>query len=161
MIQIREYLISVTAAAVFCGILKSIAGEKGSMAGLLRLLCGVFLALTVIRPMADIRLEEWEFFTDQLQAEADRAVAEGEDYGKQALARRIKEEAETYILDKAQAFSGSITAEIYVNGDPPVPVACTIRGEYSSYVKQELSTILETDLGIAKEDQRWIYESSS
>ena len=158
MEHIREYLLSVTAAAIFCGILKSVTGEKGSCAGIMRLLCGVFLAMTVIRPLADIQLEEFDIFTDKIQSEGKTAVEEGQDYGKQALARRIKEESEAYILDKAKNLPGLISAEITVSGDPPVPAGCTIRGDLSAYAKAQISRILEEDLGIPKEDQRWIYD---
>ena len=161
MEHIREYLLTVTAASIFCGILKSFMGETGSAAGMVRLLCGVFLALTVIRPLADIQLSEWDLFPQEIQSQVDIAVAEGEDYGKQALARCIKEESEAYILDKAQAFQGIMAVEVTVNGEPPVPTECTIRGDISPYAKQQISKILEADLGIAKEDQRWIYESSN
>jgi hypothetical protein len=160
MEYIREYLISVTAAALLCGILQSLSPQKSSN-GLLKLICGIFLSLTVIRPLADIRLEEIEFLTEQVHADAESAAAEGADYAKQAMIRQIKERTEAYILDKAASFDGHITADVLVEGDPPVIISCTIQGNLSAYAQTQLRRILEEDLGIPEEDQRWIYKSSN
>ena len=160
MEHIREYLISVTSAALLCGILQTLAGQKSSSA-LLKLICGIFLSLTVIRPLADIRVEKFDFLTQQIRTDAESAVAEGADYAKQAMIRQIKEQSEAYILDKAAAFDCDITAEVTAEGDPPVIKACTIRGDLSAYAQTQLSRILEADLGIPEEDQRWIRESSN
>ena len=159
MEHIREYLISVTSAALLCGILQSLVGHKSSSSGILKLICGIFLALTVIRPLADIRLEEFDFLTGEIHAEADAAVAEGANYAKQAMVRQIKEQTQAYILDKAAAFDGNISADVQVEGDPPVIVSCTIQGKLSAYAQTQLSRILEEDLGIPEEDQRWIHQS--
>ena len=156
MEHIREYLISVTAAALLCGILQSLAGQKSSNTGLLKLICGIFLSLTVIRPLADIRLEEFEIWTRQIHADAESAVAEGANYAKQAMIRQIKEQSEAYILNKAASYGSTVSAEVTVEGDPPLILSCTIQGNLSPYAQKQLSRILEEDLGIREEDQRWI-----
>ena len=156
MEHIREYLLSVTAAAIFCGLLKSLAANQGSTGGILRLICGIFLTLTLIRPLADIHPEDLDFFSDQIHQDAHAAVEAGEDYGKTAMARIIKEETEAYILDKALAFDTDITVEVTVSGDPPVPTGCFIQGKLSSYAQQQLKHILEQDLGIGEEAIQWI-----
>ena len=160
MEHIREYLLSVTAAALVCGMIRSLAGEKGSIGGLVRLLCGIFLSLTVIRPLADIRLQEFSFFADEILDDARSAAEEGTDYAYSAMARHIKESCEAYILDKALLYDAHITAEVEIGGETPVPVGCTIRGELSPYARQQLSRMLEDEIGIGEEDQHWISESS-
>lgn len=153
---IREYLISVIAAALLCGILKSLVGEKGSISGLLRLICGIFLALTVIRPLKDFSLTDFSPLSSDLMNEARSASDEGVDYARQAIARHISEACEAYILDKAQTLGAHIRVEIQVSGDStPVPVSCEISGELSPYARNQLKQILEKDLGIPEEDQKW------
>ena len=156
MEHIREYLLSVTAAAIFCGLLKSLSAKQGSTGGILRLICGIFLTLTVIRPLADIHPEDLDLFSHQIRQDAHAAVEAGEDYGKTAMARIIKEETEAYILDKALAFDADITVEVTVSGDPPVPTGCFIRGKLSPYARRQLKHILEQDLGIGEEAIQWI-----
>jgi hypothetical protein len=91
---------------------------------------------------------------EEIMHNADHAVAEGEDYAHAAMTRHIKEQCEAYILDKAEAFATRISAQFTLD-DEMVPVGCTIRGEVSSYVKEQLSQILQSDLGIPREAQRW------
>lgn len=162
MEHIREYLLSVTTAALLCGILQSLVGEKGSSAGILRLICGIFLSFTIVRPIADIQLGELAFLTYDIEKNASLAVQEGEDYAKAAMARLIKEQTEAYILDKARLYGADIDVVVTVSSDdPPVLTGCIISGNLSAYAKQQLGHILKLDLGIPKEDQKWIVSSSS
>ena len=157
MEHIREYLLSVTAAALVCGIVRSLTAGKGSIAGIIRLICGIFLSLTVIMPVMDIDLRRMDFPAAGIMQEAGEAVSEGEDYAKRAMARLIKEQSEAYILDKARSYGLDISVEITVgNEDTPVPVASRIKGRISPYAKGQLAKILEYDLGIPEEDQKWI-----
>lgn len=159
---IREYLLSVTAAALLCGIMQSFAGEKTSSAGILRLVCGIFLSFTVIRPIADIQFKEISVFPSDIMADAKSTVEEGEDYARRAMARLIKEEAEAYILDKARSLGAELSVDVTVSNDePPVPMAVTLIGQVSPYVKQQLMRTMETDLGIPEEDQQWKASNSS
>lgn len=153
---IREYLISVTAAAVLCGILKSLMGEKGNSAALVRLICGIFLALTVIRPLKELNLTDISLLPSGLMAEARATSGEGVDYTRQTKADLIKQQCEAYILDKAQTLGANIQVEIRISdGSEPIPVASMITGNLSPYARNQLSNALEKDLGIAQEDQKW------
>ena len=153
---IREYLISVTAAAVLCGILKSLMGEKGNSASLVRLICGIFLALTVIRPLKELTLTDISLLPSGLMAEARATSGEGVDYTRQTKADLIKQQCEAYILDKAQTLGAGIQVEIRISEDgEPIPVASMITGNLSPYAKNQLSSTLEKDLGISQEDQKW------
>ena len=153
---IREYLISVTAAALLCGILKSLMGEKGNSAALVRLICGIFLALTVIRPLKELNLKDFSLLPTGLLEEARLTSGEGEEYTRQAKEDLIIQQCEAYILDKAQTLEASIQVEIRISqeGDP-VPVGSIITGNLSPYARNQLSKTLEEDLGIPQEDQKW------
>lgn len=162
MEHIREYLLSVTAAALLCGIIQSLAGEKSGSAGILRLVCGIFLSLTVIRPVSEIHLDELSLFPSDIIQDAEFAAEEGADYAKQAMARLIKEEAEAYILSKAQALRADLSVKIIVStDDPPIPIAVTLTGNVSPSIRKQLGMMMESDLGIPKEDQKWISNSNS
>ncbi len=156
MEHIREYLISVTAAAILAGIIRSMAGEKGSTAGILRMVCGIFLAFTVMGPFTDIQLQDSSLLHLDVMDHAGAAVEDGLDYAQRAMARLIKTRTEAYILDKALAFQAQITVEVSVSDDEtPIPIACTVTGNLSPYAKKQLMRIIESDLGIPKEAQQW------
>ena len=157
MEDIREYLLSVTAAAVLCGIVSAVAGEKGSQAGIVKLLCGLFLSITVIRPFAQLQIADFSNFASDILQAGQSATQDGEDYSLQALRRTIQEETEAYIMDKAAVYSADIHPQVTLSDtDPPVPESCVLTGRVSPYVRQQLMKILETDLGIPEENQTWI-----
>ena len=153
---IREYLISVTAAALLCGILKSLMGEKGNSAALVRLICGIFLALTVIRPLKELNLNDFSLVPTGLLEEARLTSGEGEEYTRQAKEDLIIQQCEAYILDKAQTLEASIQVEIQISQEgEPIPAGSIITGNLSPYARNQLSKTLEEDLGIPQEDQKW------
>lgn len=157
MDAVRDYFLSVTAAALICGVLSSILDGKGAAGKIVKLICGLFLAFTVIRPVADIEIEDFALFTSDISQEAQAAVSAGEEFVQDSLASIIKEETEAYILDKAQALDAVLEAEVTVSSDPqPVPIGVRIKGNVSTYIKFQLQSIIEADLGIAKENQLWI-----
>lgn len=152
---LREYVISVTAAAFLCGILAGLFRNSASK-DILRLLCGLFLAIVAIRPIVRLDFAALEEYTFPYGTEAESTAAMGENMARKAMADIIKAESEAYILDKADSLNTSLCVEISVSEDgKPIPVYAEIRGEVSPYARAQLEEILLTDLGIAKENQQW------
>lgn len=152
---LREYLLNVVAAAFLCGILSGLFPE-GSGKKLLRLACGVFLTIVVLRPVVGLNPD---FLTESmlsLQMDGEGFSAQGDKMGDEALRGLIKQEAEAYILDKAAELNASIQAEVELSQQsPPVPLSVTISGTVSPYARTQLEQMLLADLGIAKENQVW------
>ena len=74
----------------------------------------------------------------------------------QAMTELIKEKSQAYILDKAAELDASITADVTISEEElPKPLSVVISGQVSPYNRKRLESILETDLGIAKENQVW------
>ena len=153
---LRQYILSVCVAAMICGILINLA-PKGACSSVLKIICGVFLAVSVLRPVLGLDFDAWiESVSTMYTSDGDAAVAFGRETGREALSQRIKNETEAYILDKAACLGADILAEVVLNtSDPPLPVAVTLHGDISPYAKQMLENIITEDLGIAKENQRW------
>lgn len=153
---VREYLLSVTTAAMLAGIIKSMTGEKGSQAGLINLIAGLFLCFTVISPFAQIRLADFTDFTSDLLSEGQQLAEDGEAYYLQAMRQVISEETRAYILDKARTYGAEIQVSVSVSeGDTPVPEYCTITGKLSAYVRQQLKKTIVNDLDIPEENITW------
>ena len=66
----------------------------------------------------------------------------------------IKSTCEAYILNKATELGADIHVSVSVNSQH-IPFAARIMGEVTSDVRKQLEQILETDLGITKENQSW------
>ena len=54
--QLREYVISLAAAAIIVGIVTGLTGKKDTAGTLLRLVAGLFLAFTVVRPVVELEI---------------------------------------------------------------------------------------------------------
>lgn len=157
MEQIRQYLLSVIAAAVLCGIVNTLVGKKGAYFSIVRLIAGLFMALTVISPLVKIRLSDIVDYTNGLSAQANAAVAGGEAMALDAMGAIIKSQTEAYILDKAVSMELDIEVEVTLSSEnPPIPCAVTIKGSISPYSKEVLRQYIANDLGISEEDQLWI-----
>lgn len=153
---LRQYFISVISAAMICAVMSGILGKKGTIGSLIKLICGVFITLTVIKPIANIQIEHFLTLSDSYQEDAMAAVMMGEKMTEDTLSEIIKTETEAYILSKAKSLNVKVSAEVTLgDGNPPMPVSVVIRGDISPYAKGRLMAIIEEDLGITKENQLW------
>lgn len=152
---LRRYVISVTAAALICGVITGIV-KKGGAGELIRMLCGLVLAFTILYPISGLNLEALTFDLLPSAWEGESMAAQGEKISRQSMADIIKSETEAYILDKAAALEVSLTAEVSLSEDDiPVPVGVTLSGSLSPYARSQLTNVIEKDLGIPKEKQLW------
>ncbi len=157
MEALREYILSVSATAILCGILCSICGEKSFSAGTVKLICGLVLTICAIRPLIHIRLENVMDTMEFMGMEGNLAAQEGVDYANQALGQLIKEKTRSYILDKAAELEVNAEVEVAVSDDAiPVPCQVTITGHISPYARAQLKSFIESQLGIPRECQQWI-----
>ncbi len=155
MEALRDYIISVTAVTMICAVAAALT-RNAPAKELVRMLSGLVLTIAVIAPALDLDFSQWIAFSDTY-AQAGKAVAsEGEILAQSAMSDIIKAEAEAYILDKAAAAGMEIQVEVLLSdGQIPVPIQAVLTGAASPYGRQRLSQILETELGITKENQKW------
>lgn len=154
--QLRQYVISVVAAAFVCGITLGLF-PKGGCRELVKFVCGLFLALAVLHPLARFDFSRMTDLELLLTDDAAQAVAVGENLNREALCDIIKAETEAYILDKAAELDAPIQAEVTLSGtDTPVPVSVRLSGDVSPYVRQQLTRMMQEELGISKENQLWM-----
>ena len=149
----KSYLISVTAAALICGALCSLVGNSGSISKLLKLLCGLFLTATVIKPVVDVELEDIYSFVEGLSVSSEQAVFNGKEIAADEMERIIKEKTAAYILDKAKTLGAELEVEVVL--EDLVPVRVNVTGDVSPFAKSNLSACICQDLGIPPEEQVW------
>ena len=152
--SIKDYLISITAAAIIAGIVTSITKKSTSISSIIKLLAGLFMAVTVLYPFLDIRINELQFYFEQMSLDADFAAGIGKKAAEDEMKQRITEKASAYILEKAYSLGADLNVEVLL--EDLVPCAVQISGPVSPYAKQQLSYFITTNLGISLEDQRWI-----
>ena len=156
MEALREYLLSVTAAAILCAIVLRLLDGKGSAAALGKMVAGIYMALTVISPLTQICLSDAGDWLPHIALDTQEAVQQGVLIGKNALAESISTQVEAYILDRAKQLGVTLTAEVELSEDTiPVPVRVRLQGHIGPYAKGRLQQILQEELGISKENQIW------
>lgn len=156
MEALRQYILSVTAAAILCGIVKSLCSGASFEKGI-HMLCGLVLAVTVLTPVLRIDLDQLiGKFTASYSQDALAVTTFGAESYQNSLSALIKQKSEAYILDKAAQLNAPVDVSIEISAeDLPLPVFAHIQGDISPYAKHQLSQILEHDLGIPKENQKW------
>lgn len=153
MTAVRQYIISVTAAAMLCSILTAIVGGK-QIKPIWKLIVGIFLTLTAIRPLADIDLGAVPTLAEGYTLQAEEAVMTGKELMDSQKQTIIKSRLESYILDKAEGLGVTLTVDILLD-EHGLPVSVQLNGDVSPGAKSRLKSIIAVDLGIPKEAQIW------
>ena len=153
MHRVGVYVISLIAVSLICGVLQSIM-PAGSRKQILRILCGVFLLLTLLTPLSDIRMPDLTDYLSSFRAEGEAAAVMGQEMALTERQELIKLGLEAYILEKAEALG--VTPKIIVAVDPEGrPTAIIVEGSFTREQECALGTVITNDLGIAEEDQQW------
>lgn len=153
---IREYLVGVAAAAILCGIVRSLTGTQGTVGIAIKLLSGLLMLLAVIRPWTSISLDGFFSWAEAISADGHSIVASGELLARDSYKESIKCQTEAYILEEARALGCTLTVEVSVTDEEiPLPYRVRLSGEISPYARQKLSAMLTDTLGIRQEEQIW------
>lgn len=158
MRALAEYIISVSAAALLCGILNSMT-VKVTAKEILRLVSGLFLAFCVISPVSNLRLPELSEVGADWEREAAAAAQAGEDMAHDAVSDSISEQLEAYILDKAGSMGLDIRVEITLDPlEGYLPRTLTVLGDAPVQKRKRFIQEIAEDLGIREEDVIWTQE---
>lgn len=155
MAGLAEYIICVCCAALLCGIVNSMM-PKGASKEILKLVGGLFLAFTVIRPVSDLTLPELDQIAGTWREEASQAISQGEEMAREAAADSIKQELEAYILDKARELRLTVRVQLKLQEETLHPESVTLIGNGSPNARDQLIQWVCRELGLTEEDVTWI-----
>lgn len=153
---VRGYLLGITSTALCCGILVTFLGKKGIHGNVIKFLCGIVMLVTVLSPLVDLHLENSMDAWKQIYQKSQDVITAGKITGENEYAHIIKERTRAYILDKAENFGADLNVEVTLSEEVPLsPCSVTLSGAVSPYAKMALSDMIERDLGIPLEEQKW------
>lgn len=150
----REYLLRVICAALFCGLVESVPTGSQTAAKLRKLLCGVLVAAVVVSPLIRLDLSAWSIPEDIL-SEGQAIASQAEEAAREQRNECIRSSVESYILDKAEAMEVELNVTVTVNIDG-IPQAVILQGQCPDGIRAELSNLIARELGIPPEAQQWI-----
>ncbi len=150
---LKQYIISVVAAALICSMISCLF-EEGAGNTVLQMLCGFVLTIAILSPLRNVDFSMPKQWGNTISEAGEKAVSTGVELAQDAKNAIIKQQAEAYILDKATQWNADITVEVIVeDGDTITKVI--IGGILSPYAKVSLEEMLVSDMGVPKENQVW------
>lgn len=152
----KAYIHSILVCAFCCGILASFSSNPRRRK-LLQLVSGTTLAVCVLQPLSPIELPLLSEAIPTFPSSADYYLAEGKKIALEAKKMSIEQICESYILEKAKALGAEIEVRFSFTEDL-VPNFVEINGFGETDIKMQLQNILATELGIPKENQKWIWQ---
>ena len=123
---LREYILSIASASVITGILTALLDKKGTAGTLGKMFCGIFLAITMVRPLANLSFDSVTDWMDNYWEEGTFLAGEGEALTSASTQAIIKSRCEAYIQDKGADLGLELTAEVSLDSQSPyAPVEVT------------------------------------
>ncbi len=154
--SMRQYILSVLCVVIVCGLTQTLFAE-GTMQALIKWIGGLVVTVTVLNPLVKGELFQWDMAFSDLHVNKEIAIEEGLQIGEEALSARICESTCAYILNEASDMGANVEVEIELQESYPYqPEQVRICGAVSPYIKQQLSNLLERELGITEDHQIWV-----
>ena len=155
MTEIGEYILSVAITALICGVISGIFKDSG-LYKIIKLICNMMVMLSVLSPVANWTSHRNLLLTFPVMPDGRDTINDGIQTSVDTIAEVIKDKTEAYIVDKAAELGADITAKVTLTNDaPPVPAAVEIMGSISPYRKLKLEELIQEELNISKENQKW------
>lgn len=155
MAALRQYILTIISATIIGMIILSFIDKKSSIYSVLKLLCGIFLIVTLIAPFNDSEIIDFSDIIQQLDVSSDPYVQNGEHFANYEKETFIKEKVVAYVLDRAKAMNINIDVGVELKQDLSGPEVIYIAGNISPYKKEQLQSMIANDLGVTKENQIW------
>lgn len=154
----KSWLLGIVLTSLAGGLARQLA-PQGREQGMVRLVCGLLLALAILRPLAGREWERLEMDLSDLSGQSSELAEAYRKNQQESLSAIIEEKTETYIWDKANQLGLACTVEVAaVTGGEgiPLPDSVVIQGPYS----ETLAGIIEEEVGIPAEKQIWLEEEA-
>lgn len=154
MEAIRQYILTLVSASVVCSLVSRIIGKK-QIKGITDMVCGLFIAVTMMSPWLKLEIPDIRNYTQSFAMEAETAVRAGTDGASRQMHDIIKREVESYILKEAHYRNMNVDVEVSLDVDSGIPNTVEITGETSPYERKVLSRYISHNLSIPEEAQKW------
>ena len=154
--KVGQYLLSIITAAIICGLVNSLLEKNKTMASISKLLTGLVLLLTILRPMININVTNIFAFSKSMYSQSQEMIENAKSTSTKQERDLIKSRTEQYIIESAKAFGANISVSVELDSSEyNIPRAVAISGMVSPFVKTQLTHKIEEDLGIPREAQTW------
>ena len=154
---IRNWLIGVTVAAMLAALADCLAPE-GAAKKVGKLAGGLLLMVAVIQPLLGLDYTALSGVLADYRLEASGYSSDLETENLRLMKIIIEEQTAAYIQDKAAELGMPCTAEVTCQAEEDgsfYPASAVVYGELSQSQQDQLCRIIEGDLAIPAENQRY------
>lgn len=155
----KQYAFSIILCALYCSTISDLITDSREKK-IIQLITGTMMSILVLRPLSGIELEKIMLSDWDIQNSASAYISMGEAAANNAQQQYIKDACEAYISSKAEALGTGVVASVQLD-ENMVPVYAVMQGTNDLTVRHQLENILETELGITKENQKWIWNQEN
>ena len=154
METVKQYLLGILCAALVCSVLTTVIGKNKTIGSIIKMLCGIFLAVTVVSPITNWNFSNLDILPDEW--DSDVASDAGIYYSTEQMGAIIKDQTQAYILDKAKQMGVDINIDVTLDSTYPyAPDSVVLSGVIGPYNKHRLMQIISEDLAIPEDKQIW------
>ncbi len=158
---IRTWILTVTVSALLIAVAEALMPE-GAVKRVGKLTGGLILILGILQPLAAMDAQALYDMVNSLPTGAIRQESFRE-AAEDPMKEIIERELGAYIVDKGAELGLACTAQVLCaagEAGVPTPQRVTVSGSLSQSQKERLSQRIAEDLGIPREDQRYISEET-
>ena len=156
MEAIKQYIITITAAAILCLLVTSLFSPKSTYGAILKFFCGLVFTIILISPFKDISFQDYDWFWESIFTQAQSATEDGVAAYNELLSDSIKDKTAAYILDKAAEYDMDVEIQVELdNSSPPKPENIIITGINTPLQREKFRLELSNELGLPKERILW------
>ncbi len=154
MSWLGSYLTGLIGACMIAAIARKLLSLSKHFSGIGNVIVGLFMVFSILSPLMDMKWNE--AFPAIAAGDFSQVSEQAQFYQQQYLSESIKQQTQSYILNKAQELDLTIQVDITLSeAYPYAPSSIVITGHASPYGKNQLSEYIEKNLGISKEAQTW------
>lgn len=156
---LKNWITGVTAASILVAAAVAVT-PKGSMQKMVRLVGGLVLFLVLIAPLKEMDSSDMAYFNMQYRAEYENYEEKLIQENSTMIKTIIEDKTRSYILQKADELGIACDAEVNAkkreDGYPyPDTVTITVKTGTDLDLQKELTRIIESELGVPYENQKW------
>lgn len=159
---IRTWIIGIIAAAMLAAVTGCVT-PKGTIGKIGKMVGGLVLMLSMLRPVAGIDLEQFSQNLTEYRAESGAYGEALEETNERLWKTIIEEKSAAYSEERADAMGINCQVTILCQtGEDgvPYPNEALVIGDLSSAQREQMQRMLESDLAIAPEKVYWKTEES-
>ena len=152
---LREWLLSVTAAAILCALAQGLI-PPGPVRRVGRLTAGLVMAAALLAPLAGLRGVEPEQWLESWQPQEE--VQGLEEQRDETMKSIIEEECSAYIVDKAAQLGAECQVTVVCSSEGEgvfLPWQITVTGDLPPGQQEQLTQQIQEDLGVPPERQQY------